>query len=61
MVSSGKQIPTSEQPLHFGLSTSGGGMAAAAVTSRARAAAAWVVAMSTSSIAIETRRRDAAK
>ncbi|WP_438026775.1 hypothetical protein [Sorangium sp. So ce233] len=57
MVSSGRQIPTSEQPLHFGLSTSGVGMAAALVTSRARAAAASVAAISASSIAIGTRRR----
>ena len=60
-ISSGRQIPTREQPLHLGLSTSGAGAESWVVSSLARATAAMVAPTSASSMAMVTRLRDPAK
>ena len=61
LVSSGRQMPTKEQRVHLGLSSSGGGIRPPSTTSRRTAKDSRVSARSSSSNGTRTRSREPAK
>ena len=57
LVSSGRQMPTSEQRGHLGLSTSGGGAVSVAAVRQSRSSRSWMLPMAASVMGTVMRRR----